>query len=392
MKRKKFVGLCIAYKKNHNNYGTSLLGFATTKVISDLGYDYEIINYKKKRNLPEMLLKAPFMMISGGYKTLKNKMGFKRDLKKFPHYAKGIEERTIAVNRYKEENFESRMRTYEGYEELSQGSLNYDIVLVGSDQVWLPLGLYTGFFNLLFVDDSVPKVSYSSSFGVSKIPIWQRKQTRDYLERIDAIGVREIRGKEIVETLTNKHAKVVLDPTLLLSNEDWEKEIEKSSLDIKEEYILCYYLGTNPESREAANELSKKTGLKIVFMPHMDEYVSADESFGDYKPYGVSPIDFAKLIKNATYVCTDSFHCTVFAIHFERQFITFYRFDPKSKNSRNSRIDSLFGLLNLQSRLFNWNIFECMTSPIDYTSVNRRVEELREESLNFLKTSLNLAK
>ena len=384
----KKIGLCIAYKENHTNYGTALLGFATQKIISDLGYDNEVIIYKKERNVIDLLTKAPFMLMSGGLKTFKNSRKFKKSLAQYPHYANGIKERVDVVNAYKEKYIVPNIRTYKGFNNLQKGSLNYSLVLVGSDQVWLPLGLYTKFFNLLFVDNSVPKLAYSSSFGVGQIPWWQKKATKHYLERFDAIAVRELKGKEIVESISNQKAEVVVDPTLLISRSDWEEHVKDCKLVTDEPYIFCYFLGTNMEARKAVNELKAKTGLKVVFCPHMDEYIADDESFGDYRPYDVSPADFANYIRNAQYVCTDSFHCTIFSIHFEKQFLTFYRFDSKSKNSRNSRIDSLFALLDLKERLYSGDINAQIVKSIDYKKVNGKLDQLVQKSKEFLSSNL----
>ncbi len=378
------IGLCIAYKENHTNYGTSLLAFATQKIISDLGYDNEVIIYKKKRDYLDLFLKAPLLMLSGGYQTLKNSRKFKKSMSVHPHYAKGIRERVDSVNKYKEKYVIPNAKEYHGFEELKKGSSNYSLVMVGSDQVWLPLGLYSKFFNLLFVEDHVPKLAYSSSFGVSHIPWWQRKQTKYYLERFDAIAVREIRGKEIVEDLSNQTAQVVMDPTLLVSKEDWKEHVRDCKIITEEDYIFCYFLGTNMEARNAVNKLKQKTGLKVIFCPHMDEYIEDDESFGDISPYNLSPADFVNYIINAKYVCTDSFHCTIFSIHFEKQFLTFYRFDSESKNSRNSRIDSLFSLLNLKERLYNEGVDNQIDLEIDYKTIHKKLEVLVSESRKFL--------
>ncbi len=262
---------------------------------------------------------------------------------------------------------------------------------MGSDQIWLPLGLYTNFFNLLFVHEAVPKVAYSSSFGVSQIPWWQKKQTKHYLERFDAVAVREMRGKEIVEELSGQQAKVVLDPTLLLTESEWANEAGRSALDMPEPYIFCYFLGTNQKSRAATRVLRQQTGYQVVSIPHMDEYVAEDESFGDVCPYDVSPNDFLQLVRNAEYVCTDSFHCSVFAVLFKKKFTTFYRFSSSSGNSRNSRIDSLFALLGLESRLFCGDIAKQFSQAIDYESVGRELTELRNDSLAYLEKSLALS-
>ena len=143
------------------------------------------------------------------------------------------------------------------------------------------------------------------------------------------------------------------------------------------------FLGTNQEARRAANELKQKTGYKIVTIRHMDEYVPEDENFGDEAPYNVNPNDFVKYISEAAYVCTDSFHCTVFSILFHRQFMTFYRFAEGSKTERNSRINSLFGLFGLQERLYQMNI-DRITNLIDYNAVDEKLAALRKDSIAFL--------
>ena len=120
----------------------------------------------------------------------------------------------------------------------------------------------------------------------------------------------------------------------------------------------------------------------------MDEYVSEDEQFGDEAPYNVDPNDFVKYISEAAYVCTDSFHCTVFSILFHRQFMTFYRFATTNKTGRNSRIDSLFNLLGLQDRLYKEDITN-ITHSINYNSIDEKLDELRKDSIEFLNNSLS---
>lgn len=382
------IGCVIAYGENHNNFGTSLQGYATIKKIRDLGYTPEMIRYNKKLSVLDKLRLTILMVLCGG---TKGKMRVvKERINKILHkqYAKNIDIRTKSVNRYKEEKLKPFFKYYNGYEELREGSLNYDVVIVGSDQVWTPMGLYGKFFNLLFVDESVAKMSYASSFGVGQIPSIQTKQTKEYLERFDVLGVREIKGKEIVETLSNKKAVVVADPTLLLTREEWEDEVENCTINNSEPYIFCYLLGENSESREAVRELQQETGYKIITIRHLDEYVASDEEFGDEAPYDVSPNDFVKYIKEAQYVCTDSFHCTIFSILFHKKFSTFYRFNPLSKNSRNSRIDSLLEVLGLQDRLYKGDISGALHREINYVQVDERLSKFREESLKFLRDSL----
>lgn len=387
MENKKKIGCVIAYTEGHNNYGTSLQGYAMLKKIQQLGYEVEVIHYVKQLSTIQKIKFVANAIRAGEWKSIVARLTAKRTLKKYPQYAAEIAKRTKAVNAYKAKKLLPLFHTYVGYDALHKGSLNYDAVVVGSDQVWTPMSLPNKFFNLLFVDDSVHKIAYASSFGVSEIPSFQRKETGLYLDRFYRIGVREERGKEIVEELSHQKATVVADPTLLLTREEWEAEISDARPNESEPYIFCYFLGTNQEARKAANQLRKQTGYKIITIRHMDEYVPEDEQFGDEAPYNVDPNDFVKYISKAAYVCTDSFHCTVFSILFHRQFMTFYRFAEGSKTGRNSRINSLFDLFELQERLYKGDINK-ITNPIDYNSVDKKLSELRKESISFLNECL----
>lgn len=381
------IGCVIAYRKGHTNYGTSLVGYALIKKLQTLGYDVEVINYVKQLSFVDKVKWMINAFRCDGGKIVMDRIKGKNDLKKLPEYAANIKIRTVAVEAFKERKFIPIFKDYRGYVALHEGSKNYDAVVVGSDQVWTPLSLPTKFFNLLFVDEKVRKVAYASSFGVSEIPAFQRKATGGYLDRFYRIGVREVKGKEIVDNLSHQKATVVADPTMLLSPEEWMEEIKDSKVKETEPYIFCYFLGTNMEAREAARQLKAATGYKIITLRHMDEYVPSDEQFGDEAPYAVDPNDFLKYISGAAYVLTDSFHCSAFSIQFKRKFMTFYRFKSLSKGSRNSRIDSLLGIFGLQDRLYQGDVMK-VRGNIDYVKVHEILKDYRETSIAFLKEAL----
>lgn len=384
----KKIGCVIAYRKGHTNYGTSLVGYALIKKLQMLGYDVEVINYVKRLSFSEKVKWMVNAWRCGMGKDILGRFKGANDLKKNVGYAQNIKVRTDAVEAYKERKFIPLFKDYVGYEALHEGSKNYDAVVVGSDQVWIPLSLPTKFFNLLFVDDAVRKVAYASSFGVSSIPKFQQKATGAFLDRFHTIGVREQSGKKIVDSLSHKTAMVVADPTMLLDHNEWSEEIKDTKIDMNEPYIFCYFLGTNMEARKAANELKAKTGLKIVTLRHMDEYVPEDESFGDYAPYNVDPNGFLAYIKNAEYVLTDSFHCSAFSLQFHKRFMTFYRFAQGSATGRNSRIDSLFNVLGVnKEHIYNGDVMK-VEVPLDWESIDEKLRKLREESVNFLAQSL----
>lgn len=385
----KKIGCVIAYRKGHTNYGTALVGYALLKKIQQLGFQVEVINYVKHLSIIQKIAFVWNAVRCGESKIIVARLMSRWLQKKYPQYAANIRSRIKSVEEYQSRKFLPLFKDYVGYESLHKGSMNYDSVVVGSDQVWTPMSLPNKFFNLLFVDDSVRKVAYGSSFGVSSIPRFQQKATGDYLDRFYRIGVREQKGKEIVDSLSHQKAVVVADPTMLLNADEWRQEIfTESENPSPEPYIFCYFLGPNQEARKAANELKAKTGYKIVALLHMDEYVPEDEKFADESPYDVDPNGFLRLIHNASYVCTDSFHCSAFSIQFHKQFMTFYRFAQGSSTGRNSRIDSLFNVLGINcERLYQGDITK-IGAPVDWMSVDEKLDELRKNSVVFLKESL----
>ena len=140
------------------------------------------------------------------------------------------------------------------------------------------------------------------------------------------------------------------DPTLLLTKEEWQK------IAVKDKYILCYFLGKSIEHRKFAEKLKQKTGYKIVSLNHADEYVKYSDIFADETPYDIGPRQWINLIENAEYVCTDSFHGTIFSLINNKNFFTFERYNSKnSKISTNSRIYSLLETVQLKERLIKRN-------------------------------------
>lgn len=381
----KKIGCVLAVRKrNHNNYGTSLQAYATVKILQDAGYDVRIIRYNKHRSMLATLLAVPNYIRSGGKSELMirlNKMfnnAFNRGFKK--QNAK----RNMEVDAFKDSIFEPLCDYYDGYETLKEGSKKYNICMVGSDQLWSPKGFSSQFYNLMFVADNVPKIAYAASFGVSNIPEFQHEGTKKYLERLDWISVREQKGKEIVETLSNAKADFVCDPTMLMTKYEWEEFCAPSTKRIKEPYIFVYFLGERPEIREKARELADKTGCKLVVMKHVDKYVAIDDNFGDYAPFDVNPRDFVKLLSEAAYIVTDSFHGTIFSIIMEKKFVTFYRVRPTAACSTHSRIDSLLAKFGLASRLFKDDIYNQAVDDINYEDIRPKVEEFRKFSKDLL--------
>lgn len=381
----KKIGLCVCY--DTKNYGSQLQVLATQLKVQSLGYDYEIIRYKKKYDLKMILKSVPRLLNPWMVRGKLARLEKKQRLKKYPEIRRMCSQRNQLFEGFIERFFDHLSPVYVGYEELKKRTPHYDGFLVGSDQLWLPSGLASGFYTLGFVPDKKMKIAYATSFGVGKIPVWQRGRTRAFLKRFDFLSTRELRGAEIIRELTGREAQVVVDPTLLLTREEWECVIPEKKI-INTPYIFCYFLGAAKEHREIAHELKKKTGLPIVTTPFLDHFVQEDLEFGDMRLFDVAPDDFVNLIRGAEYVLTDSFHGSVFSILHHKQFITFNRFPGTSGNSRNSRIDSLCGLLGLEKRRHHEAIMKEVAAEIDYGAVEEKLAVLRQKSVDYLAQAL----
>lgn len=265
---------------------------------------------------------------------------------------------------------------------------NADNVVVGSDQLWLPVNVVADYYTLNFVPDEVNKIAYATSFGVSSVPKNLREKYKNFLQRLNHISVREESGKKLVEDLTSSKCSVVCDPTLLLTKTEWEKIIDEKPI-IEEKYIFCYFLGKAKEHRKFAERLKSLTGCKIISINHCDEYVKYSENFADETPYRVGPAEWLNMVAHAEYVCTDSFHGSVFSLIFNKMFFPFRRFTKKTAFSTNSRLDTLMNVAGLNGRIFSGEetgkeISELIEQKIDYIKVNQALDEYRKKSATFL--------
>lgn len=382
------VGLCTCY--TNRNYGSMLQSLATQSAIERLGHQCEMIRYKKRYSRAELVRQLPRLFNGGNIKKMRKQMKARQDAKAYPGIERERAARRKCFDTYRDDTFTSLSEEFIGFQELNAGSSRYDAVVVGSDQMWLPAGLPTNFYNLQFAASGVRRVSYATSFGVSEIPWYQRSRTADFLRRIDFLSVREDAGAKICRDVAGVEARVVVDPTLLLTRDEWANAVPVHPV-MNEPYIFCYFLGTNPLCREEARRVSQELCLPIVTLRHLDEIVPSDESFGDYAPYEVDPAGFVNLIRGAEYVLTDSFHGTVFSTIHHKRFATFYRFASSDRQSRNSRIDSLFAHLGLQDRLvrFSGDAMPTLGSDVDFNSVDGRLDSWRVGSWNFLREALS---
>ena len=192
-----------------------------------------------------------------------------------------------------------------------------------------------------------------------------------------------------MKELTGMDVPVVLDPTLSVEPSVWSKLADEGRSRVQEPYMFCYFLGRTEQHRTEARKIADRLGLKLVIMPHFKEYVPADEACADVCLYDVTPSDFVRMIRDASYVCTDSFHATVFSILNHKRFMTFERFKSTSVNSANSRIYSLLGQLNLLEHIWSEKTTAIQEDTLpNYSEVERILLDLRKKTTEYLQNAL----
>ena len=384
----KKVGIVSCYFKN--NYGSMLQAYATKKILDNNNIPNETINIDNNIDFKKGKRKYYASQLFN-FKFIKSKFGMiklKLDKKIVKNLGKNI---SIRDSKYKEFRKEFNLSiSCPDYKSLSEmADAKYSDVIVGSDQLWLPVNVVSDYYTLNWVSDNINKISYATSFGISKIPDKYTDEYKKFLSRINHLSVREESGKKICDEY-GITSKVVCDPTILLTKDEWEQEAVQERI-IPDKYILCYFLGSNIEHRKFAEKLKKKTGYKIVSLNHADEYVKYSDTFADITPYDIGPREWINLIKNAEYVCTDSFHGTVFSLLFNKTFFDFRRYSESNKMSTNSRIDSLLDLAGVdKNRILTGNedVDTVIKYKINYSKVNKNIDKIRQESKKWLLSSI----
>ena len=250
----------------------------------------------------------------------------------------------------------------------------YDAFVIGSDQVWNPHFAITGDSDFLPFVPSGKKLAYAASFGVSRIDGSARAHTAELLDGIPRISMREEAGSALVRSLTGRDAPVVLDPTMLLTPDEWRAAEERPSLVGVDgrPYCLKHVLGDDANAA-AIDALAVGRGLAVVDL--------RDQSLP------VGPAEFVWLVRNAALLCTDSFHGSVFATLFHVPFVIYERQGADSDMS--SRFDTLCGTFGLERHRAGDPAFSLAGAlDEDWARVDLRLAEERDRSLAWLRGAL----
>lgn len=355
------------------NIGADLQAYALAAKLRHMGYAAENIDYlyyKHPRHVGGTMERATIPV------SLKNRL----KVALFPIVAALRRPESAKKKRLRKRRFDAWFdknvrvgQEYRSVKSLYDNPPRYDVYMAGSDQIWNPrICSNIAPYFLEFAPKGAKCVSYASSFGVSELsgPVFY--QYKQWLKRFSHIGLREVSGERIVKAMAlGAEVEHVLDPTMLLSAEDWSKVAAKPIEKIADKYLLLYDLIASSETVELAKRWAKQAGLQVLRI--------GDGAYG--------PGEFIWLFSHAEAVVTNSFHGTVFSLLHHKPF---YSVVPNGITNA-GRVESLLQHLSLPQRLVNASACASLNvdSLIDYVGVEAQIKKMREKSISFLTKSID---
>ena len=266
---------------------------------------------------------------------------------------------------------------------LSELANEYDVFVVGSDQVWrkrYSIDIPSFFFS--FLPGEKKRIAYAASFGISENDYGEEltQVCKNLLAKFSAVGVREKTAVKLCDEVFGVKAEQVLDPTLLLTKEDYLQLIEDNKIDNvpTTPFLLLYVIDTASEKTAIARRMAAEKGLEVYQIKPSDFKDVGSRHVNDCIYPHISTWLYA--FNQASYIITDSFHGTVFSIIFEKPFLTF----GNTKRGLD-RMVTLLNMCNLGERLYSESFND---NDINYNMANEHLEEERGKSLRFLASNI----
>ena len=342
------------------SYGAVLQSYALQNFMFNLGIDNEIVDYKCD------------YMVNRYQKTFRRTSNNAvKDFLWSIKTASGV--RAGRKTTYEFANKFLKMSRPYTKDTLANAKSEYKAFVTGSDQVWSPtcVGFDPAYF--LTFADSNQKYSYAASIAVKKYPDNLKDEFVKRISDFQGCSVREKSGAEIVRELTGKEASVNIDPTLLLDSSDWDKiAYDKKS----EPYIFLFNVLKPKKLIDYAIKLAEEKDMKILYLNNRHPVAHKRIEYLD----PVTADKFIGLIKNAAYVCTNSFHGNAFSVIYGKKFIV----ETETAASVNIRSQELLEYLGLSDRILSSAHTPDIDKEYDIDNVRQKLEEERKKSAEYL--------
>lgn len=368
-----------------HNYGAVLQAWSLQEYLRQQGHQVEIVNLR----LPAIdkiyrLVRKTDIKVCGNSLIDRLVNGAYYQLRFLYHR---LQPKTGKVEKYRKfERFITRVlpvtEEFGSYEELCQADLSYDALIAGSDQIWNTVILknISPAYFLQFANKDALRISYAASIGTEEIEDSYKMVFRRYLREFDFISVREKKAQEEVAALTDKEVELVADPTFLLERGDFDRLMKKPRSSRRYIYVHNVHLNRVDEAlNSVVEEMSERLGLPVI-------HNWASKVFSNEAGHFTGGAEeFLGLVASADYVITNSFHCTVFAVIFQKGFITV----PHYKHP--DRMRNLLESLGIPEHLISRgkDIPEDLEKlAIDYQAVEEKRSAMGAHARGFLKKAL----
>lgn len=357
------------------SYGACLQAYATYKTISNMGFDVEFINYvnKYEQNQNHLISRTKeFGIVKNIIRTTEN------------IFLRRYVNRVKAFNDFHRNLPKTKLFT----DSESLNDLHYDILLSGSDQLWNP-DIFGGLDDVYFLNfgKAEKRIAYAASAGSHVFSDYEKERVTELLKRYTAISTRENDLKKQVEEMIGKTVSQVLDPTFLVSANEWLQLTNGSNPGLDERYILVYMIGVPylfyfKYYAKIIRFYADKLGVK-VYAVSPDSYIPF---YGcDKNLTALTPFELVQAINNAELVITSSFHGVAFSASLNKRFIAL-------KNPNNPlRVKNLLQLCGLEDRIIGSLVTEkCerLLDDVDYKNTNESLAKMREFSCNWLREKM----
>ena len=324
------IGIVTFYRAD--NCGAVLQCYALYKYLTDLGNNVEVIDYRTEeiekhyRVYPKLRKNLYRLLISYSF-TLTHLKEVKSKVNKFNSFR----------------NLIKTTKSYTKGEMMSNSFDKYDLIISGSDQLWSPY--ITGGIDEVYylnLKGCFKKATYAMSMGNISAPDFQGIRFRELVKTFDHISMRECDAASFISGIVGRSVPQVIDPTLLLSADQWECMLDNVKLNVPKKYIFLYYIAEDDELLKVAEHLANKLDITII---HANVYRKKVKKLNCnmVSLTDIGPLDFVYLIRNAFKVVTSSFHGTAFSCVFRKDI---HLLLPKGTGARVKSICEMFGISN----------------------------------------------
>jgi len=366
------------------NYGGIVQAYALQSVLKKMGHDVLTVN-RKTEGMPFKMKVMSFgrrlLLTLAGRKNIVIRTWPTKNEEKIisQHTQRFIKENIITTELFKSESDFAQLKKY-----------NFDAYVVGSDQVWRPKyspSLKNHFLGFVENESKIKRISYAASFGVDnwEYNAGETKVCSQLAKEFNAISVREDSGIKLCKDFLGVEAIQSMDPTLLISKEEYIDLVNKDNIPSKKGKLVTYVLDLSDGKSEIIQKIKNELNLEEISI--MPEGLFRESGKANLSKCIAPPVtNWIRGFMDAEYVITDSFHGTVFSIIFNKPFVSI-----GNKKRGMTRFNSLLKLFDLENRLIfsdSDDLLEKVKMPIDYARVNQVLEQKKEEAFSFLKNAL----